>query len=394
MSGGLPGWIGGFFSAIVSEVGEVFKDDAGGSNSEPVEGKSNSSNDINPLNWVREGLSEIGSHVVSVFKDDAGGSDSVPVEGKSNSSAQERGKASYIQGEDLEIYTEQQLEEFGLNANWYPPENKLLFDETSEKFGKLTQVEVTIEDDNGEELAIIECKAYGPNSRLSGPNAVDQVNRLIHVAEERGIPLIFSTSDGTTDCFGKDVMEVLNQTQCFVISVDNIFFADPSDVKETGVTPGLPPDLQDHWEGFGTGTQSESIDTHNDSSNDRDSVDNNSNSENSNVYYDLFGNRYEETSSSNTSDNSSNDSENSGGFWDFFGGSNSGSSDTSDNSSGDYGSSDTSDYSSSDSGDTGGSWDLFGSSYDSSPSDTSDYSSSDNDSDSSSDSSYSSSDWW
>ncbi|MEK0189235.1 hypothetical protein, partial [Microcoleus anatoxicus] len=180
-----------------------------------------------PFGWIGEGFAEIASQVNQVFSSDDASGKSGQAQEKSSNSDRERGRASYQQGEDLEVYTEQKLEKFGLNAVQVP--RNFLYNETFEQYGRPTQVDVTIDDKNDNEVAIIECKAY-----TTKWNDVDQAQRLVHVANERGIPLIFSTSDGTTDCFGSRVKEVLNETQCFVISPDNIFFADPSDVKENG----------------------------------------------------------------------------------------------------------------------------------------------------------------
>ena len=226
---------------------------------------------------------------------------------------------------------------------------------------KNTQVDVIIRDDNDNEVAIIECKAY--TSKWSNDDAIDQAKRLVYLARERGVTLIFSTSDGTADCFGSRVKEVLNETQWFVISPDNIFFADPSDVKENGVTQGLPPELESHRNTVGSG------------------------SGDSGGSWDLFGNWFGDSSdskSSNSSDSNTSDSGDNGGSWfsGLFG-------DSSDSES-----SDSSDSNSSDSDDSGGSWfsGWFGDSSDSESSDSSDGSSSDSDSSysSDSDSSYSS----
>lgn len=322
-------WFLGGFAQIVSQFAVVLSSDhAAGSNSEPSEGRSTDGG-----NPILEAFAEIGSQVAGVFNDDVDASNSEQ-EDEKRTRDRERGIASHNQGTVFEGYTEKKLEEFGLDAIWH---NNLSYNEAFEEYGKPTQVDVTIDDDDENEVAIVECKSYGPNSRFTGENAVDQVKRLVHVAKERGINLIFSTADGTTDCFGSDVMEVLNEAECFVISPDRPFFADASDVKENGVTEGLPPDLRDHWNWFGTGSEPESNDT---------SDYNISDCGNSN-------NSYESTSS------------------------------------------DSYDSGDSDSGDSGGSWDLFGGSSDSESSDSSDYSSSDSDSDSNSDSSSSSSDsWW
>jgi hypothetical protein len=374
------------------------------------------------FDWVGEVVAEIGSEIAEAFGfDDSAGSNSGATQARTPSENQERGRASYLQGKDLERYTEQQLDEFGLNALW--DESNLVYDETLEEYGKNTQVDVIIRDGNDNEVAIIECKAY--TSKWNNADAVDQARRLVYLANERGVTLIFSTSDGTADCFGSRVKEVLNETQWFVISPDNIFFADPSDVKENGVTLGLPPELESHWKSNSSDGGGESF-----SSNGREEsllgglissfVGSNSgspsssNSEDSGGSWDLFGNWFGDSSdskSSNSSDSNSSNFGDNGGSWfsGLFGdSSDSESSDSSDSNSSDSGSGYSSDsdssysyesgssYSSnsgsSDSGNSGGSWDLFGDSSDSESSDSSDSNSSDSNSSysSDSDSSYSS----
>jgi hypothetical protein len=302
------------------------------------------------FDWVGEVVAEIGSEIAEAFGfDHAAGSNSGATQARTPSENQERGRASYLQGQDLERYTEQQLDEFGLNALW--DSSNFVYDETLEQYGKNTQVDVIIRDDNDNELAIIECKAY--TSKWSNDDAVDQAKRLVYLARERGVTLIFSTSDGTADCFGSRVKEVLNETQWFVISPDNIFFADPSDVKENGVTQGLPPELQSHRNTVGSG------------------------SGDSGGSWDLFGNWFGDSSdskSSNSSDSNISDSGDNGGSWDLFGNWFGDSSDSE--------SSESSDSNSSNSGDSGGSWfsSLFGDSSDSESSDSFDRSSSDSDS--------------
>jgi hypothetical protein len=359
-----------------------------------------------PFDWVRGGFAEIASQVNKVFSsDDASGSNSGETQARTNSSApRERGKASHLQGQDLERYTEQQLDDFGLNALW--DKNNLVYDETLEEYGKTTQVDVIIRDGNDDEVALIECKAY-----TSKWNDVDQARRLVSLANERGIPLVFSTSDGTTDCFSPRVKEVLNETQCFVISPDNIFFAEPSDVKENGVTQGLPPELRAYWDyWFGRNYEPASSDRADLSSYETESSESldceRSNSSDRGGSWDLFGNLFDDSSdskSNDSSDSNSSDSGDSGNSW--FGGlfgdssdcestdSSARSSSDSDSSySYDSDSSYSSDSGSSDRGDGGGSWDLFGSSYGSESNDSYDRSSSDSDSSYSydSDSSYSS----
>ncbi|OCR00931.1 hypothetical protein BCD67_02925 [Oscillatoriales cyanobacterium USR001] len=386
--------------------------------------------------WIGDGLAEIASEVIGVFKsDDASGSNPGATQGTTTSRNQERGRASYLQGQDLERYTEQQLDEFGLNALW--DKNNLVYDETLEQYGKTTQVDVLIRDGNDNEVAIIECKAY--TSKWNDDDAVDQARRLVSLANERGIPLIFSTYDGTTDCFGSRVKEVLNQTQYFVISSDNIFFADPSDVKENGVTQGLPPELRSHWDWwFGQNYEPKSSCRSDYSSNDPNGFDSSyetesssspdyerSDSADSGGSWDLFSNWFGDSSeaeSSNNSNSSSINSRDSGNSWFsnwFDDSSESESSNASDSSSinsnsrdssdygssdygsGDYGNSGDSDYGSShygsgDYGDSGDS-DSGSSSSDSGDSDygSSDYGSGDYGDSSGSDSSSSSSDsWW
>ncbi len=374
------------------------------------------------FDWVGEVVTEIGSEIAEALGfDDAAGSNSGEAQATTTSRSQQIGRASYEKGEKFEEDTEEKLARFGLNAVLVP--RNFLYNETFEQYGRPTQVDVTIDDNNDNEVAIIECKSY--TSKWNNDEAVDQAKRLVHVANERGIPLIFSTPDGTTNCFGSRVKEVLNETQCFVISPDNIFFADPSDVKENGITLGLPPEIKSHWNSsssdsggeslssdgggesllggfissfvgfFGSSPNSESSDTSDSNSSDSGDSDGS-----------WFGNLFGDSSDSESSDNSdsnNSDSGDSGNSW--FGGlfgnsSDSESSDSSDSSSSDSdssyssdsGSSYSSDYGSSDYGSSGGSWDLFGGSSDSQSSDSYDCSGSDSDSSysSDSDSSYSS----
>ncbi|TAE04826.1 MAG: hypothetical protein EAZ96_07675 [Oscillatoriales cyanobacterium] len=203
----------------------------------------------------------------------------------------------------MEVYTEQKLEKFGLNAVQVP--RNFLYNETFEQYGRPTQVDVTIDDKNDNEVAIIECKAY-----TTKWNDVDQAQRLVHVANERGIPLIFSTSDGTTDCFSSRVKEVLNETQYFVISPDNIFFADPSDVKENGVTLGLPPEIKSHWNSNSSDSGGASL-----------SSDGGGEALLGGLissFVGFFGSS-PNPESSDTSDSKSSDPGDSGGSWDLFG---------------------------------------------------------------------------
>ncbi|MCC3450407.1 MAG: hypothetical protein JGK04_23510 [Microcoleus sp. PH2017_39_LGB_O_B] len=374
------------------------------------------------FDWVGEVIAEIGSEIAEAFgSDDAAGSNLGEAQATTTSRSQEIGRASYEKGEKFEEDTEEKLAIFGFNAVQVP--RNFLYNETFEQYGRPTQVDVTIDDNNDNEVAIIECKSY--TSKWNNDEAVDQAKRLVHVANERGIPLIFSTPDGTTDCFGSRVKEVLNETQCFVISPDNIFFADPSDVKENGITLGLPPEIKPHWNSnssdsggessssdgggesllggfissfvgfFGSSPDSESSDT---------SDSNSSYSGDSDGSW--FGNLFRDSSDSESSDNSdSNNSDSGDSDNSWFGGlfgdsSDSESNDSSDCSSSDSdssyssdsGSSYSSDSGSSDYGDSGGSWDLFGGSSDSESSDSYDCSGSDSDSSysSDSDSSYSS----
>ena len=85
--------------------------------------------------WISEGFAEIGSQVAGVFSsDDSAGSNSGATQARTPSENQERGRASYLQGKDLERYTEQQLDEFGLNALW--DSSNFVYDETLEQYGK------------------------------------------------------------------------------------------------------------------------------------------------------------------------------------------------------------------------------------------------------------------
>jgi hypothetical protein len=87
------------------------------------------------FDWVGEVVAEIGSEIAEAFGfDDSAGSNSGATQARTPSENQERGRASYLQGQDLERYTEQQLDEFGLNALW--DSSNFVYDETLEQYGK------------------------------------------------------------------------------------------------------------------------------------------------------------------------------------------------------------------------------------------------------------------
>jgi len=398
------------------------------------------------LDRFSDGLKEIGSQVTGLFRDDnVGGSNAGQTQGTRSSSNQERGRASYKQGKDLEDYTEAKLEEYKMNPLRLDKTNNS-YHETLEIFDKVTEVDVVIRDIQDVEVAIVECKSYGPRSKWTGAKAVNQVQRLVYLADVTGMHLIFSTADGTTDCFGRDVLKVLDETQSFVISADNIEFANPYDVKETGVTPGLPPELRSHQDDSSSESESghsldsrrsdesskpEGLDSSSEPESDHSSDPGNTNSQDSGgswlgglisiVVGGMFGFGGNEESSNPNGVNSSSAPESdsnpgdSGGslFGGWFGGSSDpesdgyGSSDPGDSGGYDSGSGDSSDSGSSDPGDSGGydsgsgdssdsgssgSGDSGG--YDSGSSDSSDYGSSDSGDSGDSDSGSSSDSWW
>ncbi|MCU0515987.1 MAG: hypothetical protein MUC60_03805 [Oscillatoria sp. Prado101] len=377
------------------------------------------------LGWFGDGVKELGSHFSGMFRDDnAGGSNAGQTQGTGSRSNQERGRSSNQQGTFYEQYTEQELENYGMNALRLDKTNNS-YHETLEIFNKVTEVDVVIRDIQDVEVAIVECKSYGPRSKWTGAKAVNQVQRLVYLADVTGMRLIFSTADGTTDCFGRDVLKVLDETQSFVISADNIEFANPSDVKETGVTRGLPPEFHSHQDDRSSETESghssdsgrsdesskpEGLDSSSEPESDHSSDPGNTNSQDSGgswlgglisiVVGGMFGFGGNEESSNPNGVNSSSAPESdsnpgdSGGslFGGWFGGSSDpesdgyGSSDPGDSGGYDSGSGDSSDSGSSGSGDSGG--------YDSGSSDSSDYGSSDSGDSGDSDSGSSSDSWW
>ena len=96
--------------------------------------------------WARDGVKEIGSQVTGMFRDNnAGGSNAGQTQGTRSSSNQERGRASYQQGKDLECFTEHKVEAFGMNDLPLDNPNNSSH-ETLEKSGKVTEVDGVIRD--------------------------------------------------------------------------------------------------------------------------------------------------------------------------------------------------------------------------------------------------------
>jgi len=104
----------------------------------------------------------------------------------------------------------------------------------TEEFEKDTEIDRLFYDREGWEFAILEVKS----GQFNDPN---QARRLVSLAKQEGIKLIFATPDGTTSKFSNSVLAELNKSQVFII--------DPNEINEANqvisqrVNYGLPPGL-------------------------------------------------------------------------------------------------------------------------------------------------------
>ena len=104
----------------------------------------------------------------------------------------------------------------------------------TEDFDKDTEIDRLISDREGSDFAILEIK--------SGQfNDAEQARRLVSLAQQEGIKLIFATPDGTTSKFSNSVLKELNNSQIFIIDPNEINEA--NEVVAQGVNYGLPPGL-------------------------------------------------------------------------------------------------------------------------------------------------------
>ena len=104
----------------------------------------------------------------------------------------------------------------------------------TEEFDKDTEIDRLISDREGWEFAILEIKS----GQFNDPN---QAKRLVSLASQEGIKLIFATPDGTTTKFSNSVLTELNNSQVFIIDPNQINEA--NEVITQGVNYGLPPGL-------------------------------------------------------------------------------------------------------------------------------------------------------
>ncbi|GET41491.1 hypothetical protein [Microseira wollei] len=104
----------------------------------------------------------------------------------------------------------------------------------TEEFDKNTEIDRLISDREGWDFAILEIKS----GQFNDPN---QARRLVSLAKQEGIKLIFATPDGTTRKFSNAVLAELNKSQVFIIDPNEINEA--NEVTSQGVNYGLPPGL-------------------------------------------------------------------------------------------------------------------------------------------------------
>jgi hypothetical protein len=150
---------------------------------------------------------------------------------------------SYQQGKDFEDYTEQKLEEAGLNATIVPGGQYW-----SDKFEQNTQVDIEIADDNDELIAIVECKSGGGSTNR-------QFERLSDLADELGVKFVLATPDGKLDSLKSRDVEILKHRETYLINPDDLHEVDGS--SGDGIHEGLPEgflhssdsdDLEDNYD--------------------------------------------------------------------------------------------------------------------------------------------------
>ncbi len=104
----------------------------------------------------------------------------------------------------------------------------------TEEFDKNTEIDRLILDREGWEFAILEIKSGQFNDQ-------NQARRLVSLAKQEGLKLIFATPDGTTSKFSNSVLTELSKLQFFIIDPNEI--NELNQVNSQGVNYGLPPGL-------------------------------------------------------------------------------------------------------------------------------------------------------
>ncbi|MDJ1169826.1 hypothetical protein PMG71_10350 [Roseofilum sp. BLCC_M154] len=119
----------------------------------------------------------------------------------------------------------------------------------TDDFHKDTEIDRIISDRGGSEFAILEIK--------SGQfNDAEQARRLVSLAKQERLKLIFATPDGTTSKFSKSVLAELNKSQIFIINPNEI--NEVHKVISQGINYGLPTGLLDPDNSYCKNTNSKS----------------------------------------------------------------------------------------------------------------------------------------
>lgn len=103
-------------------------------------------------------------------------------------------------------------------------------------FGQDTEIDRLILDEEGSEIAILEIKSGQFNN-------TNQAKRLVSLAKQEDLKLIFATPDGTVTYFSPSVLRELSKHQFFVIEPANL--KEVSQIKAIGMNSGLPSDVLD-----------------------------------------------------------------------------------------------------------------------------------------------------
>ena len=112
-------------------------------------------------------------------------------------------------GINFENYVEQRLTENDINVSSSAARR------FSDRFEQHTEIDRLICDRDGRDLGILEIK--------SGTfTDVHQAQRLVDLAQQEEIELIFATPDGTTDKFSQKVVRELEKTDFSIIDPDRI----------------------------------------------------------------------------------------------------------------------------------------------------------------------------
>lgn len=119
----------------------------------------------------------------------------------------------------------------------------------TEEFNKDTEIDRLISDREGWQFAILEIKS----GQFNDPN---QARRLVSLAKQEGLKLIFATPDGTTSKFSNSVLAELKKSQVFIINPNGIH--ETNQVNSQGVNYGLPPGLLERANSSLTKVKSES----------------------------------------------------------------------------------------------------------------------------------------